>query len=139
MWVYYWGMERKPSHWHGLTSRQVYTARGRDATTKRSGEKDGGLGATFRTIGQEPGWLLDITEGVEIVLVSDYGEHRESDPFVDPKVFEQERRTRFTVGEIAMELRDKSCTDSMSGEVFAVTVIVRQPGRTLAGCGRSLY
>ncbi len=30
-------------------------------------------GVAFRAIGQEPGWLLEITNGTEILLVTDYG------------------------------------------------------------------
>ena len=96
-------------------------------------------GVSFRAIGQEPGWLLEITDGVEILLVTDYGSTRDSYPYVEPVVFQQERRTQFIVGEIEIELRGESCTDSMSGEAFAVAVTVRQAGRTLTGCGRALY
>jgi len=30
-------------------------------------------GVSFRAIGQEPGWLLEITDSSEILLVTDYG------------------------------------------------------------------
>ena len=30
-------------------------------------------GVLFRAIGQEPGWLLEITDGSEILLVTGYG------------------------------------------------------------------
>lgn len=96
-------------------------------------------GVAFRAIGQEPAWLLEITDGVEILLVTDYGSNREKYAYVEPLVFAEERRTRFSVDELEIELRGEPCTDSMSGEKFAVSVTVRQPERTLAGCGRALY
>ena len=52
-------------------------------------------GVSFRAIGQEPGWLLEITDGSEILLVTDYGQTKTSYPYVEPDVFEEERRTRF--------------------------------------------
>ena len=37
-------------------------------------------GVAFRAIGQEPGWLLEITNGEEILLVTDYGKNKKSYP-----------------------------------------------------------
>ena len=71
--------------------------------------------AAFRAVGQEPGWLLEISNGDEILLVSDYGSTRSSMPCVEP------------------------CTDSMSGEEFEVSVTIKQTNRKLQGCGRALY
>ena len=43
-------------------------------------------GVSFRAIGQEPGWLLEITTGTEILLVTDYGETRTAYQYAEPEV-----------------------------------------------------
>jgi len=98
-------------------------------------------GVAFRAVGQEPGWLLEITTGAEILLVLDYGENRKSYPWVEPVVFQEERITRYIIdeAELTIEIRGQRCQDVMSGEQFEVSVTIIMPGRQLAGCGRALY
>jgi len=98
-------------------------------------------GVAFRAVGQEPGWLLEITNGIEILLVTDYGEHRTSYPYVEPIVHQEERRTEFITGEdgTIVEIRGVPCRDSMSGEKFEVSVTIKQTDRELKGCGRALF
>jgi len=98
-------------------------------------------GVAFRAIGQEPGWLLEITNGIEILLVTDYGEQRTSYPYVEPIVHQEERRTEFITGDdgTIVEIRGIPCRDSMSGEEFEVSVTIKQTDRELQGCGRALF
>ena len=98
-------------------------------------------GVAFRAIGQEPGWLLEITNGIEILLVTDYGEQRTSYPYVEPVVHQEERRTEFIAGDdgTVIEIRGVPCTDTMSGEEFEVSVTIKQTDRELQGCGRALF
>ena len=98
-------------------------------------------GVAFRAIGQEPGWLLEITNGVDILLVTDYGETRTSMPYVEPVVFQAERRTQFVLDAYStvVEIRGEPCQDVMSGEEFEVTVTIQQTDRELQGCGRALF
>ena len=98
-------------------------------------------GVAFRAIGQEPGWLLEITNGEEILLVTDYGQSRNGYPYVDPIVYQEERRTQFvleTYG-VTIEIRGEHCTDVMSGEEFEVSVSIIMADRRLEGCGRALF
>ena len=98
-------------------------------------------GVSFRAIGQEPGWLLEITTGTEILLVTDYGGTRTAYSYVEPEVDQEHRRTRFVTGDGDVEvlIEGKDCQDVMSGEQFAVTVTVTLGERRLAGCGRALH
>ena len=98
-------------------------------------------GVAFRAVGQEPGWLLEITTGTEILLVLDYGQNRKSFPYVEPIVYQEERMTRYIIdeGELTIEIRGQRCHDVMSGEQFEVSVTIIMPDRRLAGCGRALY
>ena len=98
-------------------------------------------GVTFRAIGQEPGWLLEITDGSEIMLSTDYGQNINSYPYVDPVVFQEQRRTLYVIDDenIEIEISGQPCQDVMSGEEFAVSVTIRTTDRELKGCGRALY
>ena len=97
-------------------------------------------GVAFRAIGQEPGWLLEIIEGEAFLLVTDYGANRDTYPYVEPLVDEEARRTRYVLAQgPVIEIRGKPCTDTMSGESFAVSVTVFLADRDLRGCGRALF
>jgi uncharacterized membrane protein len=98
-------------------------------------------GVAFRAIGQEPGWLLEITNGEEILLVTDYGETRTSMPYVEPVVYQDERRTQYVLDayDTIVEIRGVPCHDSMSGEEFEVSVTIKRKDRELQGCGRALF
>lgn len=98
-------------------------------------------GVAFRAIGQEPGWLLEITHGTEILLVIDYGQNRNSYPYVDPVVYQEERRTQYVLEGygIIVEIKGQRCTDIMSGEEFEVSVSIIMTDRQLEGCGRALF
>jgi uncharacterized membrane protein len=98
-------------------------------------------GVAFRAIGQEPGWLLEITNGTEILLVTDYGQNRNSYPYVEPVVYQEERRTQYVLESygVTVEIRGQRCTDVMSGEEFEVSVSIIMTDRRLEGCGRALF
>ena len=98
-------------------------------------------GVAFRAIGQEPGWLLEITNGEEILLLTDYGSTRTSMPYVEPVVYQEERRTQYVVGDYntTIEIRGEPCTDVMSGESFEVSVTLFLNNKELHGCGRALF
>jgi len=98
-------------------------------------------GVAFRAIGQEPGWLLEIKNGAEIVLVTDYGSKRLVMPYVEPVVYPEERRTQYVLEayETMVEISGEPCTDSMSDEKFEVSVTLRQADSELLGCGRALF
>ena len=98
-------------------------------------------GVAFRAIGQEPGWLLEITNGTEILLVTDYGENRNSYPYVEAADYQEERRTQYVLEGygIIVAIRGQRCTDVMSGEEFEVSVSIIMTDRRLEGCGRALF
>ena len=84
--------------------------------------------------------MLEITNGEEILLVTDYGQNRTSFPYVDPQEDKAARRTVFPLDEsTSLLIEGKPCTDSMSGEAFEVTVTITVANKTLQGCGRALF
>ena len=98
-------------------------------------------GVAFRAIGQEPGWLLEMTTGKKILLVTNTGQTRTEYAYVEPEVFQDQRKSVFSVkqDEFKITIEGIICTDSMSGENFEVSVFIELNGKTLKGCGRALY
>ena len=97
-------------------------------------------GVAFRAIGQEPGWLLEIKNGQEILIVTNYGQSRTAYPWVEPQEDKAARRTVFQVdADTNVLIEGKPCSDSMSGESFQTTVMLTTGGQTLKGCGRALF
>lgn len=97
-------------------------------------------GVAFRATGQEPGWLLEITNGEEILVVTNYGQAKESYAYVEPQEDKAARKTVFQIdADTRVLIEGKPCTDSMSGESFEVTVTVTLGTETLKGCGRALF
>ena len=98
-------------------------------------------GVGFRAIGQEPGWLLEMTTGVKILLVTNTGQTRTEYPYVEPEVFQDQRKSVFSVkqDELKVTIEGVNCTDIMSGEKFEVSVFIEFNSKKLKGCGRALY
>ena len=102
-------------------------------------------GVTFRALGQEPGWRMDIygtirrPERLELML--NYGDEvRRYDTITTDTDGEGNLRYRAGDGPQAMEavVEDRQCRDAMSGEIFEALVTLRLKERELSGCGRSL-
>jgi len=98
-------------------------------------------GVSFRAIGQEPAWLLEITDGEKIYLVTAYGKSKITYPYVKPEIHPEERQTVFAVKDKNLEVIIKGipCSDIMSGEKFEVSVFIDVDGKQLKGCGRALH
>jgi uncharacterized membrane protein len=96
-------------------------------------------GVAFRAIGQEPGWLLEIINDEEILLVTEYGKTRNAYPYVEPQEDKTARKTIYQISDdTSILIESKPCSDSMSGESFEVTVTVMLGDKKLRGCGRAL-
>lgn len=97
-------------------------------------------GVAFRAIGQEPGWLLEIRNGEDILIVTNYGQNKKSYPWVEPQEDKTARETVFQIdAATSVLIEGKPCTDTMSGEKFQVTVTLTVSGQMLKGCGRALF
>ena len=97
-------------------------------------------GVAFRAIGQEPGWLLEIKNGEEILVVTNYGQNRNLFPYVDPREDKAARKTVFQVdANTSVLIEGKPCRDSMSGESFDTSVTVTLGEQVFKGCGLALF
>jgi uncharacterized membrane protein len=100
-------------------------------------------GVSYRAIGQEPPWLLEIDSGNGFLLVTGYGEEKQQFPYVEPVTDSAQRTSSYTSeanGEgITITIQGRDCRDSMSGEAFSSQVAISWREQSLHGCGRALH
>ncbi len=86
--------------------------------------------------GTEPGWRLEIAQD-ELTLEAYYGETRLTAPTPEPRRRDGALtyRTRTSDHRLAIEIRDRYCTNAMSGKPFPAAVVVTLDGDTFDGCG----
>jgi uncharacterized membrane protein len=100
-------------------------------------------GIDFRAVGNEPGWYLEIDDGVRILAVVDYGEKRVEMPAPPPAMTDADtRRISYLVQteahRMSIVIAEVPCADVMSGEEFPARVTLTLDGKEYQGCGRSL-
>ena len=97
-------------------------------------------GVRFRAIGQEPGWLVEVTAD-SLQVEWKYGQQVASGPLAAEAassnaplryVAETER------GPVQVKAVERRCVDPMNGDAFPMTVTVRLETDTLSGCGQVL-
>ncbi len=97
---------------------------------------------SFRAIGQEPGWHLELTDGASVVFVSDYGQTswtgRSEQAEVDPSRSTIRWLVRAGGDSLEIAATDTPCFDVMSGEPYEASVRVLFRAREYEGCGRFL-
>jgi putative lipoprotein len=96
-------------------------------------------GATFRALGNEPPWVLEISQQ-QLTLTTELGARRTEFPHRDPVVAGARTTYRSFAGtqELVVAIDRAPCNDTMSGELFDNTVVVTLERTTLYGCGRNL-
>lgn len=95
-------------------------------------------GVDFRGIGQEPGWVAEVTEGGKITAVLDYGAKTLELPAPRPAtaddgavVYDASTDTDHLI----LHIRQKICIDAMSGESHPSTVELVVNDKPYRGCG----
>ena len=100
-------------------------------------------GISYRAIGQEPPWILEIHRENGFLLVTRYGENKQQFPYVEPLTDVTQRASSYTSeanGEsITITIQGGKCEDSMSGEAFSSGVEISWREQSLRGCGRALH
>ena len=97
------------------------------------------LGATFRALGNEPAWYVEIFAD-RLVIVTELGTKRTELRHAGATVAAG-RTTYRAAGdgvEATVVIDRRACADSMSGEGFEAAATVSFENRTLLGCGRFL-
>jgi uncharacterized membrane protein len=100
-------------------------------------------GVSYRAIGQEPPWILEIHREEGFLLSTGYEGIRHQFPYTDPQSDQAQRRSRYVsaaAGEsIVITIIGEPCHDSMSGEAFDSRVEIEWNRQMLRGCGRPLH
>lgn len=96
-------------------------------------------GATFRALGNEPAWYVEIFPD-RLAVVTELGTNRTELPHGGP-IGTGARTTYRAAGdgrEATVTIDRRACADSMSGEAFEAATTVSFENETLTGCGRFL-
>ena len=95
-------------------------------------------GIDFRAIGQEPGWVVELTEGGEITTVLDYGATSLALPTPSAETAEDGTviyDASTDTDHLILRIKRKVCIDSMSGESHSSSVEVMVNDKPYQGCG----
>lgn len=97
-------------------------------------------GVSFRAVGQEPGWTLEIQPERNMLMVADYGSRRVLLP--TPEVELLDGMERYEAQDerhsMVVEIEVQHCYDSMSGEAYSNRVRVILDDREYQGCGDAM-
>ena len=100
-------------------------------------------GVSYRAVGQEPPWILDIHRENGFLLSTGYERNEARFPYTEPESNAAQRsasyRSKLDDEQISITIKGEPCHDSMSGEAFSSRVEVEWRGQTLRGCGRALH
>ena len=100
-------------------------------------------GVDFRAVGNEPGWVLEISNQADILFITDYGQSRHEFVSTNVSSATQGLMTMYEANNdqdrIEIKLTAQRCGDTMSDEKFPVTVNVLLNQKEYNGCGRALH
>jgi heat shock protein HslJ len=95
-------------------------------------------GIDFRGIGQEPGWVAEVTEGGQITAVLDYGAKTLELPAPSAETAEDGTviyDASTDTDHLVLRIKRKVCIDSMSGESHSLAVELVVNDKPYQGCG----
>ncbi|MEH6650780.1 MAG: hypothetical protein V7707_12205 [Motiliproteus sp.] len=99
-------------------------------------------GVDFRAVGNEPAWLLEISDADGILLQTDYGTQQyrfsAAAPQTDPSTGNRHYRLQQGQHRLTIRLVDRTCRDSMADIEFSTQVMLLLDGREMSGCGLAL-
>lgn len=93
---------------------------------------------SFRAVGQEPGWIVEVFGRDSMRFLLDYGEtlYTTAAPAPDSTGPTLAWRTSGPGGAIELVATREACTDAMSGDPFPARVTLTIGEQVLTGCGR---
>lgn len=90
---------------------------------------------TYKALGTEPGWTLDITPA-RIAYNGDYGETQIA--VANPGARPSFNGRRYVTDRLTVDITHGECNDGMSDRLYADTVMVIADGKTVKGCGGAI-
>jgi membrane-bound inhibitor of C-type lysozyme len=97
-------------------------------------------GINFRAAGNEPGWVLEISDEKQLLFVGDYSMNRVLTPDPGAQAIADGRiyHAITEANELIVEINDTECRDSMSGASYASEISITLNGEQFSGCGMAL-
>ena len=89
-------------------------------------------GESYRALGQEPGWTVEIANGL-IAYAGDYGQTKITVARPAPRTTVNGHR--YETPRLTVDVTHGRCNDAMSGRGYADRVTVTADGKTVNGCG----
>ena len=97
----------------------------------------------FRAVGNEPGWILELSAGDSISFVTDYGRNSYRFKTPRPDIDSESGQTVYRIDQegrtFMLIIEAQPCRDSMSGQTFESQVTVIINGQKWMGCGKTLH
>jgi len=97
-------------------------------------------GVLFRAVGNEPGWILEISSDKEVLFLTNLGQDR-----TDFKIIEKfsehgstEYKMRSKHNFLLVRIEKRRCQDTMVDKVYESTVYINFDGVYMMGCGKAL-
>lgn len=99
-------------------------------------------GVRLRGTGNEPGWLVEIGPGAQLLYAGNFGEDRRVFDDATERAGEQADARVFAAGtdpdRVVVTVTRQACKDDMSGEMFDYRMDLEAGGRSLRGCATSI-
>ena len=98
-------------------------------------------GVAFRGIGNEPGWVLEITSDKEVVLITNLGENTTTFEVTEKYLgtHATEYKMKSIHNTLFVRIENRECKDTMVDKTYESTVYINFDGINMQGCGKSLY
>ena len=98
-------------------------------------------GVSFRAIGNEPGWILNIMPDNKVVFIINHGKVKTH--FKVEKQFSEKNATEFRLRSknnlLYLRIENRVCRDTMTDRIYESSVYLNFDGHELRGCGKSLF
>lgn len=98
-------------------------------------------GVGFCAIGNEPGWILEITSDKEVSFLTNLGQERTdfevTEKFSDYSSTEYEMRSENNI--LLVRIENRQCQDTMIDRTYESTVYINFDGVNMKGCGKALF
>ena len=120
------------------------------AETNSSGDNDGitaaferarSEGVLFRAIGNEPGWILEISSDKEVLFLTNLGQDKTHFEVIDKfsEYDSTEYKMRSKQNFLLVRIEKRRCQDTMVDRVYESTVYINFDGVYMKGCGKALF
>jgi len=98
-------------------------------------------GVAFRAIGNEPGWILEMTLDKEVVLLTSLGTVRTNFTVVEKfsDGYSMEYKMKSTHNTLFVRIEKRACKDTMVDRTYESMVYINFDGVNMQGCGKALY